>query len=148
MIRFLPLTLASATLLAACTEYTPLYKPGVSVQQKTADEAQCNAYGANTVPVWMVTERWPIYGAGGQIVSYTVDVYDSNAGRRQQVINQCMAERGYQRVAIPYCKDEQLAGRSYGFETRLPDPGPNICAVRGKGGSAGIVDLSKTKPAG
>jgi len=139
--------LAGSSLLAACVDYTPLYKEGGSMQQRNVDQAQCNAFGSNTVPIWMVRDTWPIYDGSGNIISYQVDVYDSNAGRRQQVINQCMADRGYARAIIPYCKDEQLAGRSYTLESRMPTLGPNICAVRGQNGGRGIVDLSKTRPA-
>lgn len=141
-------TVILGAFLGACTETNLQYKVGGTLHQRNVDQAQCNAFGANNVPIWMVRDAWPIFDSAGNVITYQVDVYDANEGRRNQVINQCMAERGYQRVKIPYCKDEQLAGRSYSLEKKMPAPGPNICALRGQSGGVGLVDLNKTQPAG
>jgi hypothetical protein len=53
-----------------------------------------------------------------------------------------MQERGYARVTIPYCKDEQIAGRSFAPITVAPVLSPNICGLRTDNGRV-IIDLNK-----
>lgn len=142
MKRLIP-ALALATALGGCLEYTPMYKVGVTTQEANVIRAQCNTYAANTVPVIMVRDWVPIYGANGQIVSGYWEVYDANEGRRHSEQKRCMEEAGFQRVSIPYCKDEQLAGRSYKPLTTSPPLTSSICAVRQEGGGRVLIDLSK-----
>ena len=133
-------------LVTGCLEYTPMYKVGATTQETNVTRAQCNTYAANTVPVMLITDWIPIYGADGRIIGHRTEVYDANEGRRYSEQQRCMEREGFARVSIPYCKDEDLAGRSFKPLTTSPPITDSICAIRQQGGGRVIVDLNK--PAG
>lgn len=135
--------LCAITVLAGCLEYTPMYKVGATTQETNVTRAQCNTFAANTVPVIMVTDWIPIYGADGRIIGHRTEVYDANEGRRYSEQRRCMEQQGYSRVSIPYCKDEDLAGRSYRPLTTSPPLTSSICAIRQDGGRRVLIDLNK-----
>ena len=139
-------TLISVSALAGCLEYTPMYTVGVTTQEANVTRAQCNTYAANTVPVMLITDWIPIYGANGRIIGHRTEGYDANEGRRYSEQQRCMEREGFERVSIPYCKDEDLAGRSYRPLTTSPPLTGSICAVRQEGGKRVLIDLNK--PAG
>lgn len=145
MKRAIP-ALFAITALGGCLEYTPMYKVGATTHETNVTRAQCNTFAANSVPVMLVTDWIPIYGANGRIVGHRTEVYDANEGRRYSEQQHCMEREGYSRVSIPYCKDEDIAGRSYRPLTTSPPLTGSICAIRQQGGGRVIVDLNK--PAG
>lgn len=144
--RHLLLLIAALTGLAGCLEYTPMYKVGVTPHESNVAQAQCNTFAANTVPILLVRDVIPVYDSNGNVVSYIHEVYDANEGRRHSVVKQCLTDQGFERVTIPYCSDEQLAGKTYRPLTTNPPITDSICAIRQPGGNRVLIDL--TKPAG
>ncbi|WP_299350509.1 hypothetical protein [uncultured Shimia sp.] len=135
--------LAISAMLTGCLEYTPMYKVGATTQETNVTRAQCNTFAANTVPVIIVRDWIPIFGANGRVVGGYYETYDANEGRRFSVQRQCMEQQGYERVSIPYCKEEQIAGRGYKPLTTSPPIGPSICAVKQDGGGRVLIDLNQ-----
>ncbi len=129
--------------LSGCLKYTPMYKVGATQQESRITQAQCHNFAAETVPVLLIHESFPIYDDQGKLIGFTHEVFDANEGRRHSVAKNCMLSEGYQRVSIPYCEDEQIAGRNYTPLTILPPLTENICAIRQRGGSRVLIDLSK-----
>lgn len=144
--KHLTLSLVMVTGLAGCLEYTPMYKVGATNQENNVTRAQCNTYAANTVPIVIIRDVYPVYDSSGRIITYRHEVYDMNEGRRHTVVRECLQGQGFERVTIPYCKDEQIAGRSYKPLTNSPPITGSICAVRQPDGSRVLIDLNK--PAG
>ena len=142
MVR-LTLSLAVVVGLAGCLEYTPMYKIGADTQETNVTRGQCNTYAANTVPPMIIQDWIPIYGANGRIVGHRVEYYDANEGRRHSTVQKCMEEQGFQRVSIPFCTDDQMAGRAYRPITNSPPLTGSICAVKQPGGGRVLIDLSK-----
>lgn len=139
----LTLSVVALAGLAGCLEYTPMYKVGVSTQEANVTRAQCNTYAANTVPPMIIQDWVPIYGANGKIVGHRVEYYDANEGRRHSTVQKCMEQQGYQRVSIPYCTDDQIAGRSYRPLTTSPQLTGSICAIKQPEGGRVLIDLNK-----
>ena len=96
--------------LSGCLEYTPMYKVGASTQESNVTRAQCNTYAAQTVPPMIIQDWIPVFGANGRVVGHRLETYDANEGRRNTTVKNCMSEQGFDRVSIPYCTDDQLAG--------------------------------------
>ncbi|WP_299420309.1 hypothetical protein [uncultured Shimia sp.] len=128
--------------LSGCTEFSTMYQPGKTKTERNVDQAQCNRLASDRYPPRIVTDWWPIYAADGRVIGQRPESYDINEGPRYTAARKCMEERGYARVTIPYCKDEQIAGRSYAPITVAPHLSPNICGLRTDNGRV-IIDLSK-----
>ncbi|MGR3713653.1 MAG: hypothetical protein ACU0A6_11100 [Shimia sp.] len=133
---------AALTLVVGCTEFRQMYKPGVSRTQLNIDQGGCNAQSANAYPPRIVTDWVPIFNGDGQVIGHRVEQWDLNEARRIEGARSCMVAQGYQWATIPYCKDEQIAGRSYAPLTTLPALSSNICGMRGDKGRV-LIDLSK-----
>ncbi len=128
--------------LSSCTEFSTMYQPGKTKTERNVDQAQCNRFASDRYPPRIVTDWWPIYAADGRVIGQRPESYDINEGPRYTAARNCMEERGYARVNIPYCKDEQIAGRSYAPITVAPELSPNICGLRTDNGRV-IIDLTK-----
>jgi len=131
--------------LSGCLEYTPMYKVGASTQESNVTRAQCNTYAAQTVPPMIIQDWIPVFGANGRVVGHRLETYDANEGRRNTTVKNCMSEQGFDRVSIPYCTDDQLAGKSYAPLKNSPPLTGSICAIRQKDGGRVLIDLSKPK---
>ena len=129
--------------LAGCTEFSTFYQVGKTKTDRNVDQAQCNRIAADSFPPNIVTDWWPIYNAEGRIVGSRPETYDINEGRRYSAARECMVSRGYERVTIPFCKDEQVAGRSFAPIRVAPELTPNICGLRTEDGKRVLIDLSK-----
>ncbi|CUH53557.1 hypothetical protein J7382_05015 [Shimia sp. R11_0] len=129
--------------LSGCTEFKTFYKVGQTKTDLNVDQAQCNRAAADAYPPRIVTDWWPIYDSKGRVVSQRMEQYDINEGPRYTAARNCMVEKGYERVTIPYCKDEQLAGRNYAKIEVAPELTPSICGLRTEGGGRVLIDLSK-----
>ncbi|MDO6522383.1 hypothetical protein Q4578_12345 [Shimia thalassica] len=129
--------------LVSCTEYSQMYKVGASTTQTNVDQAQCNTFAAQTVPPMIINDWIPIFDSRGRVVGHRVESYDANEGRRYSAVNSCMTERGYQRTTIPYCKPEDIKGKSFAPLSNSPAITPSICAVKQDGGGKILVDLTK-----
>ena len=133
---------AIATLVTGCTEFREMYKPGVTSTQRNIDQGACNSEAAQLYPPRIVTDWVPIFNAEGKVVSHRVEQYDINQSRRTSGARSCMIAKGYTWATIPYCKDEQIAGRSFAPITKLPNFSENICGLRTDQGRV-LIDLSK-----
>ncbi len=144
--------LSLAVLLAACAPLRIYHKPGVPLARWQSDTTHCEVKALRDAPVaTQVRQRPPEYVPPQRICDrsgvcrttggywlpgeiYTVDV---NAGLRQRVEMQCMAERGYIPVEIPRCPDGvKVSGRT----TVLPPLSENSCFVRFRDGGIAIVE--------
>lgn len=128
--------------LIGCTEFSTMYQPGKTKTERNVDQAQCNRFATDTNPPHIVTDWVPIFDSEGRYRGQRPESYDINEGRRHTAARNCMLEKGYQRVTIPYCKDEQIAGRSFAPIEVAPQITPNICGIRTDNGRV-LIDLSK-----
>lgn len=140
------LSLIALAALAGCLDYTPMYKVGAPLAATQTVQAQCTAEATLQFPVSLIREIEPIFDDDGNVIGYSTTVFDLNEGRRVSAARACMQAQGYQRVAIPYCEDQQIAGRAYRPLTIAPPLGETICVLRQPGGQRAIIDLAK--PAG
>ncbi len=129
--------------VSGCTEFKTMYRAGNTKTDTNVDQAQCNRLASDRYPPNIVTNWYPIYDSQGRVVSRRVEQYDINEGPRRTASRTCMFERGYEWAAIPYCKDEQLADRSYAPITTKPELSTNICGLRTKDHGRVLIDLSK-----
>lgn len=129
--------------LTACTEFTTFYQPGKTKTDRNVDQAQCNRSAADQYPPRIITEWWPVYNSEGRFLGHRFEQFDQNEGARHTAARACMTERGYQRVKIPYCKDEQIEGRQFAKIEAAPAFSPSICGIRTKGSDPVLIDLSK-----
>jgi hypothetical protein len=125
------------SLLTACAPTTQHghWREGVSYQKVKSDRTDCAVSALNTVPRETAVRTVPGYvtpiqvspistqcygngnfGActtsggvvtGGQVIGGGVYTYDQNAALREQVTDQCLAKKGYQKVVFPTCTSEQ-----------------------------------------
>ncbi len=137
------LSLTASLILAGCTEYSTQYRVGNTKTETNVDQAACNRFAADTVPIYLVTDWIPRYGKDGRIIGHRVETYDINEGRRHTAVRECMAELGYQRVSIPFCKSKDVEGKSFAPITGSPPLTPTMCGLRQEGGQRVLVDLSQ-----
>ncbi|MDA5555950.1 hypothetical protein [Shimia sp. MMG029] len=138
-------TLATSLLLvlSSCTEFGTYYKEGVTKSQLNIDRGQCNRAAADAYPPNIVTDWWPIYDRYGRVVSQRAEQYDLNEGARHTAVRECMAANGYERVKIPFCKDDQLGDNHYAKIEVAPELTPSICGLKTENGGRVLIDLSK-----
>ena len=140
--------LALALGAAACAPVELWYRPGVTQTRADRDLTDCEVAALAKVPVSTQIRRSPSYYLPprrvcdtkgncvlrpGRFVRGNVYSYDANAGLRQRVVAQCMADRGYRPVAVRRCEAGEVPARLRG-DAVLPVPGPEACAVRTRGG--------------
>ncbi|SHI79023.1 hypothetical protein [Wenxinia saemankumensis] len=148
--------------LAACMqEPWPLsawYRAGIAPGVLDRAQTACEVEAAQQVPVSTQIRTMPSYTTptrtdctsddagnttcvttGGETRGGDVVSYDANTELRQRVIAQCMGAQGYSRISLPRCTDDQLAGRSIGYQ-QIPDLSPGACAARAVGGGTIFVN--------
>ncbi|KPA22650.1 hypothetical protein shim_09370 [Shimia sp. SK013] len=130
------------TLVVGCTDFRQMYKPGVTRTQLNIDQGACNSDAAARYPPRIVTDWVPVFNGDGQVISHRVEQYDINEARRREGARSCMIAGGYEWATIPFCKEEQIAGRSFAPISTLPALSTNICGLRTDSGRV-LVDLSK-----
>lgn len=136
-------TTLAILLLSGCTEFRTMYKVGNTKTETNIDQGQCNSFAANAYPPRIVTDWIPIYDSEGRVRGHRVEQYDINESRRIEGARDCMVQKGYEWATVPYCKDEQIGGRSYAPITTNPPMSANICGLRQEGGGRVLIDLSK-----
>jgi hypothetical protein len=144
-------------LLAGCVPQTQdgFWREGVSYQKMKSDRTDCSVAALKSVPreeavqsvpsYVMPTQVSPIttqcygygtYGSctttggvvsGGQVIGGGVFTYDQNETLRNQVVEQCLAKKGYQRVVIPTCTAEQAKQAT--TSNKLPKLNDVLCVV-------------------
>ena len=135
-------------LAAGCVNMNTYYKTGTTLEAISRDDLACARQADIEVPQRIIVEHYPVYGPppkpGGRpvILYWRTEYIDINEGRRARAKAHCMAEAGYERVAIPYCTDEQIAGRSFRPLAKTPPLDASICAVR-RDGKRLLIDLDK-----
>ena len=165
------LTLGLSLVLAGCgvQQYNSHYgyriKP-TTKQQKAKHLVECATLAANKVPVSTqvgVTPRYtsPVYCntygnvssfgsvnastncTGGNTIGGNAYSYDANAELRNEIHNQCMAEKGYLTTSfpIPICKSEQIPAGYVNPRTILQIPIRGSCVIEGDNQYSGTVVL-------
>lgn len=126
------------------------------------DQTNCEVRALKDAPVAnQVRQRPPIYIPGNRYCNsagcyytpgywvdggiYTVDV---NADLRARVLDQCMAGKGYQPVSVPLCSQTVKSQVAPAQTQKLPQLGPNACAIRYDDGHWQIVNPISSKSGG
>ncbi|PYC48340.1 hypothetical protein DI396_04930 [Litorivita pollutaquae] len=116
LFRLLP-ALPAVVLLAGCLPIETYHKTGAPVARVQSDEVECKVDALKQVPVNTVTRSIPgqyvpgrkicnprgCYRTAGHMTPPRIESYDSNAGLRGQVVEQCMQAQGYKRVKLERC---------------------------------------------
>ncbi|MFS4583279.1 hypothetical protein [Phaeobacter sp. C3_T13_0] len=139
--------------LAACGPVPVYYRAGADVAQRDADLLTCEVNALRDAPVAnQIRQNPPIYRPGREICRngrcyhqsgywedgniYTVDV---NADLRKRVEQTCMAQKGYQSVAVNRCPQSVANTVGAPRATALPVLDENSCAITRRGQSPQIV---------
>lgn len=148
------LILALGALAGCDTSLSTFYKPGVAVTSLERDQTQCEVQALRDAPVANEARQDPptfypgrrICNSNGQCYRepgywipgrfYTVDV---NAGLRNRVLTQCMADKGYQPVTIPACAPAVKQAVAPKQTSTLPTLAPNTCVIKYDGGAWQLV---------
>ena len=143
-----------ALALAGCGPLTLYHRPGVSVSRMQADSTECEVQALRDAPVAnQIRQNPPVFIPGntwcnadgqcrtgpGTWVDGGFTSVDVNAGLRDRVMRQCMANRGYQPVTLPECSASIKAAVSPAQTTTLPRLGESSCVIRHGGGGWQIV---------
>ncbi|WP_198389403.1 hypothetical protein [Roseovarius faecimaris] len=141
------------SVLAGCTSLSLFYKEGTPVQRLNADLGACKQKGFETIPVDQDTRFIPgsetprtFCDANGycqtvwvQITPDRIETYDANEGLREDFVEACMAQRGYQPVRLPACNDAVVRETTLSPTRVLPPLSAQSCAIRLKTGQYQIV---------
>jgi hypothetical protein len=138
--------------LTSCAPLDIYYKPGVSVARLTQQTTACEVAALRDAPVANETRQDPpqyvpprkycnsngdCYREPGYWLQGRIYTVDTNAGLRNRVETQCMANKGFTPVQIPVCP----AGiKSTGATTVLPNLTKTSCVIRNKDGTVQIVN--------
>lgn len=139
--------------LIGCLPVSTYYAEGVSVAKRDRDDLECDVAALRDAPVANQTRqsapiyvpsrscdrRGRCYRRGGYWVPGDIYTVDVNAGLRNRIKAQCMADRGYRPVEIPACPLAVANAAPAGATTVLPRLGPQSCAIRNDDGSLLIV---------
>lgn len=139
--------------LAACGPLSIYSKPGASVSRMQNDTLNCevkalkDAPVANEVrqspPIYFPAARFcgigncyyrPGYWGGGQIITV-----DTNKDLRSRVLDQCMAQKGYQPAIVPRCSAAVAAQVKPAITQTLPPLTKTSCSVFNQDGTWQIV---------
>lgn len=140
--------LSVCALLGACVNMNTYYKTGTTLEAISKAELACARQADMEVPPRIIVQTYPVYGPPPKpglppvVLYWKTDYVDMNEARRARAKAHCMAEAGYDRVSIPYCTDEQIAGQSFRPLTKTPALDDSICAVR-RDGKRLLIDLDK-----
>lgn len=148
------IVLALSTLvLTACTPPQIFYKQGVTVARLDTDMAECRVHASRTVPVRLqqqyippVYDYRPICHGTGSCSYIRVLIspgrfqqYDANEGLRNDVADQCMIGRRYEKISLPACPGDVAANLRLPSNRPLPPISSTTCAVRTNTGRWQVV---------
>lgn len=140
--------LAGAALLSACVNMNTYYKTGTTLNDISKAELSCARQADIEVPPHIIVQSYPVYGPPPKpgmppvLLYWRTEHTDLNESRRARAKAHCMAEAGYDRVSIPYCTDDQIAGQSFRPLAKTPPLDASICAIR-RDGKRLLIDLDK-----
>jgi hypothetical protein len=97
-----------AVALSGCVTSEFYVKQGVTLDRYQRDTVGCATSATQAVPTNTQVSWAPYVGI------YSVD---TNEGLRGQNLEICMRDRGYQKVAIPYCAGDALASATESSKT-------------------------------
>jgi hypothetical protein len=142
-------------LLAACAGPLSIYyRPGVSVSRMQTDQIRCEVSALRDAPVATeIRQRAPIFFPGRQICDASGACFsepgywaeggfysvDPNRDLRARLETMCMANKGYQPVAIPPCPDSVARAVKPSQTQTLPKLNEGSCSIRNDDGSWQIV---------
>lgn len=133
----MPISVTRMTILLVCGSLvagcevppeTLYWQTGMTPAQQQRDQTNCRVNAANSVPVNTQIGTTPTYSTpvqtncyntgysvscqstGGQVYGGNAYSYDANSRLRANVVQQCMADRGYQLISFPVCTDEERSG--------------------------------------
>ena len=107
---------------AMAIKATPAYTTPV---YSTPVKTNCHPQGTDTT---CTTTGGQVYGGdtyGGRTYSY-----DANEPLRERVVMQCLSRRGYRRVTLPVCSEEQAKGAIPLRGARLPFIDKVLCVTK------------------
>jgi hypothetical protein len=141
--------------VAACGPLPVYYNAGSDQTRTNSDTLTCNVTALKEAPVAnQIRQRPPVYYPGRQYCNangcwtgpgywvdggtYTVDV---NQGLRSQLVQRCMAQKGYQRLELPRCTKEQITQLQSVPSGSHPTAGlsTEACAVQQSNGTTVIL---------
>lgn len=146
--------------LAACGPLPVYYKTGSDQTRTNSDTLTCEVKALKDAPVAnQIRQRPPVYYQGRRHCNssgscwtspgywvdggtYTVDV---NQGLRNQLEQNCMAQKGYRRLELPRCTKEQITalqsqlGSTQGATAGAAGLPEEACAVRQSNGNTVIL---------
>ncbi|WP_375690844.1 hypothetical protein [Pseudooceanicola sp. LIPI14-2-Ac024] len=146
-------TVAAFLLLVGCTE-TIYYQAGTTTDAARRDEVECGRIALQQAPVEREAEFIPGDIFPGPIIcdknnncrrgppTVTPDrlvTRDVNEDLRALITRQCMADRGYQKLALPICSDAVASSVAPQITTTMPDLTNNACVIRRGAGNFQIV---------
>jgi len=152
--RILSVLIAVMT-LSACQPLSIYYREGVSTAKANDDQLSCQVNALKDAPVATQIRREPDYfvprrqycNSAGQCTyrggywvpgrTYTVD---ANASLRGQLLDRCMAQRGYAPVSIPQCPQSVADAAPVAATRTLPRLTPDSCAIKNPDGTFQIVN--------
>jgi hypothetical protein len=149
----LPALTIAALVLTACGPLGLYHKPGAPVSEMNRAMTNCEVSALNRVPVDQRISRDPIRivprrvcdSAGNNCTTFydrvggEVRTWDANADLRGRVLNQCMADQGYNFINLPACSQAVRKAAPPRATTVLPLLAPNSCAIRNNDGTFQIV---------
>ena len=137
---------------------TQVWKTGVTPAQRQADVTACDVVAANQVPAAMAVAQTPTYTTpaytscygsgfgygygyssqanctttGGQVYGGQTYSYDANAGLRERVSAQCLAQKGYAGITFASCTADDLKGAmALPLGAPMPRPEAVLCIASG-----------------
>lgn len=150
-------TLAALALLVAGCSETIYYQPGASTTETRADEIACGRIALAQAPVEKETEIIPGRYLPGPVVCDAnnnchrrpgrrlppeIITRDVNEELRRLIARQCMAERGYDRVTLPYCSEAVKAQVTPAITRRMPQLSGRACIIKRGPDAYQLVGLS------
>ena len=144
------------SVLSACAPPPLWYRSGISPTRLSQDLTACRVAALKTVPT-EIRSRYipaeyisqPVCTPSGHCYWRRVLVrpaqyerYDVNAPLREDVVQACMADKGYTQVRLPACQSEGGQKITVNTAAPLPPLTDQSCAVRLKSGEWRIVTPS------
>lgn len=148
------LFMAMTTVLAGCLPLSIYYREGAQVSLMQRETLACEVRALRDAPVANQIRRTPprfvpsrriCDGAGncttrpGYYVPGEVYTVDVNAGLRQRIEAQCMADKGFVPAKIPACPPGAAKAAVPARTAVLPRLSENSCVIRNQDGSFQIV---------
>lgn len=156
-VSLLPPWFVLPLLLIGCTPFGLYHKAGVPVAEMQRARLGCEVSAVQSAPVANQIRRTPpryiparrhcnaagnCYYRGGYWIDGDIYTVDVNAGLRNRVERQCMADQGFVYITLPNCASGVASQVPVRATTVLPPVGPQSCVIRNPDGTWQIVDVA------